>query len=368
MSVSPTAFEISSTQREYLSTFMEKVSRSFALVVPWLEPPLNHWLATAYLLCRVVDNIEDCLQPNAWKKQRFAEFETLLANPETAPDILSLWQKETWPGLTVDEQELMSLTGGQVLWQIYATIPPESQATIHHWTREMATGMRQLSDKEHPPYFKQYDSVQILAKEADYNTYCYYVAGTVGHMTTELVIQHYNLNNGVADNLRDTCEACGRGLQKTNIVKDFARDLERGICYLPAIWLQVTDYSPLVLQGAPANWARKVLDDVVSELQTSTAYVLTLPYHAAGYRMSSLLCLLPAYETLLLAAQQHKLLFTADHHVKISREVMAQCIKQAQRMVHDNAAIEQYSRQRQQLIKRALSQTEPALEEIANYR
>ncbi|MBN1220268.1 MAG: squalene/phytoene synthase family protein [Anaerolineae bacterium] len=337
---------------------MKKVSRSFALVVPCLEPPLNHWMATAYLLCRVVDNVEDCLQPTAWKRQRFAEFERLLAEPELAPEILSSWQEQAWPGLTPDEQQLMILPNGHLLWQIYAAIPAESQTIIRYWTQAMALGMSQLEDKERPPHFKSYDGVQVLSEEADYNTYCYYVAGTVGHMSTELVIQHYDLNNGVADTLRQTCEACGRGLQKTNIVKDFAQDLARGICYLPATWLQVTNYTPLALQGAPPDWAGKVLGDVVAELQTSTQYVLALPYEATGYRMASLLCLLPAFETLLLAAQQHKFLFTANHHVKISRQKMAQCLQWAQGMIDNNAAIEQYSHQRQQMIKRKLAETE----------
>ena len=47
-------------QRTYLTTTMGRVSRSFALVVPWLEDPLQDYIATAYLLCRVLDNIEDC--------------------------------------------------------------------------------------------------------------------------------------------------------------------------------------------------------------------------------------------------------------------------------------------------------------------
>ena len=49
----------------------------------------------------------------------------------------------------------------------------------------------------------------------------------------------------VANRLRQTCEACGRGLQKTNIVKDFTKDLDRGISYLPLTWLQEADFRDL---------------------------------------------------------------------------------------------------------------------------
>ena len=83
----------SQTPEQYLNTLMKQVSRSFALVVPNLEEPLNHYIATAYLLCRAVDNIEDCTQPFAWKEARFAEFQDLLEAPDLAPQILSRWSQ-----------------------------------------------------------------------------------------------------------------------------------------------------------------------------------------------------------------------------------------------------------------------------------
>src|SRR3954451_24516373 len=93
----------------YLDQHLGNVSRSFALVIPLLEMPLRHYLATAYLLCRVVDNIEDCLQPAAWKQQRFTEFLQLLRNPREASMVLSLWQDESWPALTDQERRMMGV-------------------------------------------------------------------------------------------------------------------------------------------------------------------------------------------------------------------------------------------------------------------
>jgi len=143
----------------------------------------------------------------------------------------------------------------------------------------------------------------------------------------------------------DTCEACGRGLQKTNIVKDFAEDLERGICYLPEEWLEKANYTPLSLQGAGLDWKYRILGNVLDELDQASQYVLALPYRAAGYRMASLLCLLPAYQTNLLEARQNEKLFTREHRFKISRQVMARCVMDAQRMLKNNSAILQYGKQ-----------------------
>lgn len=238
----------------------------------------------------------------------------------------------------------MGLEHGLGLWEIYARFPDSTRSIIERWVSAMVEGMKHLEDSEHPPEWVRHDGVQVLRDEVDYDRYCYFVAGTVGYMATELVVDFYRLPGGVADRLLDTCEACGRGLQKTNIVKDFPKDLARGVSYLPDRWMREVDGSPLALDGAPTQWKHMVLDNVMGELRTSVDYVLALPYSAAGYRMASLLCLLPAYQTLLLAAQRHERLFTGDHRVKISRETLAQCMLDAQSMVSDNRAILQYSR------------------------
>ena len=51
-------YQLKPLQRTYLTVTMDRVSRSFALVVPWLEDPLQDYVSTAYLLCRALDNIE----------------------------------------------------------------------------------------------------------------------------------------------------------------------------------------------------------------------------------------------------------------------------------------------------------------------
>jgi farnesyl-diphosphate farnesyltransferase len=324
---------------QYLTDTMGKVSRSFALVVAQLEAPLNLFMATAYLLCRVADNIEDSLRPISWQQQRFSEFGRLLHDPTLAPDILARWTREKWPGLSADEQTLMGFGGGTRLWKIYATLPGPTQQVIADWVLVMAQGMAQLEEATSPPLTTRHNGIRLLVSEQDYNRYCYFVAGTVGYLGTELVVAHYELADDVAQRLYDTCEACGRGLQKTNIIKDFAEDLQRQICYLPATWLREAQYAPLALEGAPRAWKQRVINDVQDELHQALEHVLTVPPSAAGYRKASLLCLLPALRTLLLAAQKAESLFTPQHYVKISRQTMLQCVLDAQSIWMDNDAI-----------------------------
>ncbi|MFN2121898.1 MAG: squalene/phytoene synthase family protein, partial [Candidatus Promineifilaceae bacterium] len=75
---------LTAVQHRYLAEMMQKVSRSFALVAPAVETPLDDYLAAAYLICRVADNIEDAQQSYSWQQARFAEFMGLLKEPETA--------------------------------------------------------------------------------------------------------------------------------------------------------------------------------------------------------------------------------------------------------------------------------------------
>ncbi|NJN83502.1 MAG: squalene/phytoene synthase family protein [Caldilineaceae bacterium] len=323
---------------------MNQVSRSFALVVPFLETPLNHWIATAYLICRVVDNIEDCTRSVEWKAERFEELHELLAHPEKAHRVLSGWEQASWDGLTESETAMMGVAGGLPLWQIYSQIPDSARQGIGRWAGEMARGMLSVQDPNDEPHFVEHNGVLMLQREQDYDRYCYYVAGTVGRMSTELVVDHYGLEEDTSSLLFKDCEACGRALQKTNIVKDFAEDLARGVSFLPDEWLQRSGYSPLQLTGASPDWKMMVLDNVLKELRESVHYLMALPFRAKGYRMASLMCLLPAYQTLLLAAKQQHILFTEQHHVKISKLTMAQCAKDAHRMLYDNEAIDRYSR------------------------
>ncbi len=340
--------------QQYLTDMMAKVSRSFAVVVAHLESPLGHYFSTAYLICRVVDNIEDCFQPAPWKQRKFDEFRQLLDDPALAPEILAEWQQGPWPGLTPDEVALMGVTHGLALWQIFAELPAQVRATIAHWAGDMARGMWQLEEPELSPVMVEHAGIRLTATEAEYNRYCYFVAGTVGHMGTELVVAHYDLPQGVAARLRDSAEACGRGLQKTNIVKDFVKDHARKMSYLPEQWMREVDYAPLSLVGAPTAWKHKVLRDVVDELHESLAHVLAVPHAATGYRMATLLCLLPALQTLLLAAQRQAVLFTPRHEIKIARTIMLQCMQETQSLWQDNAAIEQHCRGLEAAIDEAL--------------
>ena len=341
-------------QHTYLAHYMKGVSRSFSLVAPEVDSPLEDYLATAYLICRVVDNIEDTTQPFEWQQARFAELAELLDYPQKAEAVLANWDRLAWPGLTDSEKELMTIKDGLMLWQTYAQISDVYRAPIRHWAGVMAFGMERSGNPTTSDYFFTQGDVRLPLLESDYDLYCFYVAGTVGRMITELAIQFYDVGDDSAQILTDGSDACGRALQKTNIVKDFAADLERGVCYLPGEWLREIDYAPLKLRNVPSYWKKKVLLNVVAEIEDSVDYVLAMPKTAVGYRRAGLMMMLPAFETILLAARLLPDLFTPNHAVKISRKKMGQCVLRARKMATDDEAIQAYARDMSRQIRSEL--------------
>ena len=64
------------TDMDWCRAMLPRVSRTFAVGIQMLPAPLEAWITTGYLMCRVVDTIEDT--PDIpWSKRRrlFTAFE-----------------------------------------------------------------------------------------------------------------------------------------------------------------------------------------------------------------------------------------------------------------------------------------------------
>lgn len=344
-------------ERAFVQSGLQAVSRSFALVIPMLEAPLDVSVGAAYLLCRVCDNIEDCTVSMDTKRERFAAFRECLADPTQAHALLRQWSHAPWPGLTPAEQELMTEEGGGPLWSLFARMPEDHVHAISRWVEEMSHGMEAFQLSSDNGKYIQSHGVSVLSDLEALDRYCYYVAGTVGHMCTELISQTYALEPAVVEILEHHSVAFGRALQKTNIFKDFYEDLQRGVSYLPWTWLQQAGLSPLSTEGAPAQWQQELLLHIWEELDRAVDYVLALPYHTAAYRLFCLRAILPAYETLLASIVDKEQLFTRRHKLKISREQMMQCMVWADSMERSNTKLLQHrherTKHRDQLLQRS---------------
>lgn len=322
-------------QRRFLADAMRRVSRSFARMTPCLEAPLDDVVATAYLVCRLADCVEDCDAALAWKRERFAELRATLAAPDIAATAMAAWTGAAWEGLTSDESALARLGGASPLWPIYAAFPVAARAAFELRIGEMIEGMIGTLDPDASPRWIDRGAIRALATAADYDRYCEYVAGTVGDLLTDLAALHYGLDESVVATLRTHARAAGRGLQKTNILKDFPADLRRGVCYLPAAWTRQVEDAPLGLRGAPPAFAAAVLADALADLDALAAFLDAVPPSATGFRLGLLVCLLPAQATAQQAARELPSLFTPSHDLKISRQSFQRCLLDARSLAVD---------------------------------
>ena len=83
------------------------------------------------------------------------------------------------------------------------------------------------------PRFQFNASLKGLARSSDLDDYCYYVAGVVGEMLTELFCDHSPEIARHRAALAAVAASFAQGLQMTNILKDVWEDRSRGACWLP---------------------------------------------------------------------------------------------------------------------------------------
>jgi farnesyl-diphosphate farnesyltransferase len=308
--------------RAFCVNLLPAVSRTFALTIRLLGPRLRHQVLIAYLLCRVADTVEDTADlPLADKHALLARFRACLdeGGPDAAP-LAATFARLRGDGPPRIADEDLTEHADRVLAE-YRRLSPAVRAAIRPWVQEMCDGMARfaaLQAQAAPGRLVALDTVE------DLDRYCYYVAGTVGHLLTELFrIEHPRVTARHYDRMRGLATSFGLGLQLTNIIKDICDDRSRGWSFVPRQLCRVYGTDPERLTDpAHADRSRRVLDALIAKtrghLDDALAYSCALPRSAWRTR---LFCLVPMYfavRTLSLAARDPRLL-DPGHKVKITR-------------------------------------------------
>ena len=206
--------------QEYL---LQGVSRTFALTIPQLPDGVREAVANGYLLCRIVDTIEDEPALDAEQKRDFARhYVTVVAGEREAQDFARALAPRLSDATLPEEKELVMLTP-EVVGITHHLTAPQRDALLH-CVRVMAEGM---------VHYQGLDTRQGLASLAEMEKYCYYVAGVVGEMLCKLFCAHSPQIDQRRDEMMALSVIFGQGLQMTNILKDIWEDHERGACWLP---------------------------------------------------------------------------------------------------------------------------------------
>ena len=215
------------TQREDIAfcyEMLDKVSRSFSHIIKNLPKGLSLEILVFYLGCRALDTVEDDIHAFDGDIKKRAKY-------------LKTFYKHFTPLYYVGE-DLYSplLENYDRIGNVFELLNPKSQKVIKKTIKKMGRGM------------SKYLHYTIETK-AQYNEYCYYVAGLVGESLTKL----FSINNYETDDFKNKIlkskdifanhgyggldKSMGLFLQKTNIIRDYREDVDENKQWWPTeIW------------------------------------------------------------------------------------------------------------------------------------
>lgn len=300
--------------KAFCKAVLPRVSRTFALNIRLLPPAMAEAVGVGYLICRILDTVEDAAtRDRHFKAPLLKSFPSLLENPGLPAQ--GWFDTALLADMTDGERDLLA-NGPQVLAVFHGLAPAVQKAMIPPITR-MAEGMA-LTVERTPDGGRLH-----LVDHGDLLRYCYFVAGTVGELLTAL-FQDATRDAGRKKVLHENAVAFGNGLQLVNILKDFRSDSGRGVCYIPAAALRaeaITLDEFFAWKNPEAN--RRILGSLVDlaagELEGALAYTRALPKFPMGYRRFCLVALMLAMETLALLNQEWQ---KQGSRVKVGRAVV----------------------------------------------
>jgi farnesyl-diphosphate farnesyltransferase len=305
-----------SSDEVYQDHILPHVSRTFALTIPQLPLGLRTAVTSAYLLCRIADTIEDepALSPPETLAflQRFSA--VLAGHGESKPLARDIGQRLSERTLAT-ERELVSNMDRVI--GVMARLNEPQQVAIRRCVELMCYGM---------PRFQFTASVKGLARSSDLDDYCYYVAGVVGEMLTDLfcdyspdIARHRSALSAVAASF-------AQGLQMTNILKDVWEDRGRGACWLPQdvfdrYGVDLAEVSSEPFDPRFGAGFRELVGVAHAHLRNALDYTLLIPSNETGIRRFCLWAIGLAVLTLRKIEQNPS--FTAGVQVKVTRSAVA---------------------------------------------
>ncbi len=300
---------------DYQNRILPHVSRTFALTIPQLPAGLRTPVTSAYLLCRIADTIEDETAPTAAATlvllQRFV---AVVCGTENA----TLLVKDLLPQLserTLPAERDLALNMERVV-QVTAGFSEQQRSAIQRCVAVMCGGMH---------HFQRTASLRGLPRSTDLNDYCYYVAGVVGQMLTELFCEYSARINRQRGALQDLAVSFAQGLQMTNILKDVWEDRARGACWLPQEvfsqhGIDLAELSPGHQDARFDAGMHELVGVAHAHLRNALEFTLLIPGAEAGIRRFCLWAIGLAVLTLQRIDRTPG--FTSGAQVKVSRSAV----------------------------------------------
>jgi len=323
--------ELMDKDLEYCWRALEEVSRSFALPISKLPEITRDIYCVSYDICRIADTIEDSKEKDVEKKRRQLDgFRSILLE-ERVVNSGDFIERVNEVMQNSRESDLVENTGRII--RVFSDLPNEIKNSVKNWISHMIYGMKKFLEKE----IKTFE---------DQDEYCYYVAGTVGNMTTEINYYRGHINSEEFLKLIKLSRGFGLGLQKVNIIKNVRTDFMERRRYWPLSLLskQKIRYDNLFKQENLGS-SLIILNELVINAQRylfhGLEYTISMPNPQKEIRNYCLIPLFMAIATLSKCYNNPEVLLS-EEEVKISREMVEEIVMKSEEYSQDNSKIVGY--------------------------
>jgi len=309
------------TKSYLLGDLLSKVSRSFYLTLSILPVSVRTQVGLAYLFARAADTITDTdLIEQSERLIHLKNFQKLFTLETIDWEIVQSIQLALVSHQALPAERIL-LEKLEDCFRVYLECEYPDQVRIRDLMTTLTKGMEmdltifQGGTTENP---------LPLGTQEDLNRYTYYVAGCVGEYWTNLMCAHLSsLNHWDVKQMSSIGINFGKGLQLTNIIKDVAKDLRRGRCYIPEILLNSTGLtSNDILQSE--SWPsfqpilNKLIQQAMEYLDQGWDYTMAIPRSEIRLRLACMWPILLGGETLKLIQNSPNLL-SPKYQIKITR-------------------------------------------------
>lgn len=290
----------------YCRSILPAVSRSFALGIQVLRGQVHLCVLVGYLLCRIADTIEDDV--SLLREQKCTSLQNLsdcfddVSQRSVFGAISSLLQCDTHHSSLVKQASRV--------FSVFDSLSKNSQLILKKWIMEMIRGMMDFT--------KRYPQGIRIKNIEEYQEYCYFVAGTVGHMLTDLWGEYgYFISQKKQLSLHQKAGLFGEALQSVNILKDAASDFKNAnAVFIPKDQYEAQDVSKLIALTE-------------QNLQAALEYVYEIPYINFNARFFCIFPLLMAFATMKYLKSSAGILLHTTTPIKVPRQETKQIYKRS---------------------------------------
>ena len=317
---------------------VQRVSRTFALTVDVLEEPMSRHICLGYLLCRVADTVEDASHIDADSQADLLYTYDAALDPED-PTTIASFRADVDPWLPPQGERNADwevVAEAPTIVATFEGLPVDVREAVRPPVHEMVDGMAMFVER-----YADEGGLRIRDRE-ELEEYCYYAAGTVGTLITNLLARDSPDERRVRT-MRNTAEEFGLLLQLVNVSKDVYDDYsEENNVYLPAEWLEAEGVPQEAVvdpehRDGSARVVSRTADLARSCLDEAQAYLEAMPLRQGNTLSAWLVPYVLAVGTLRELDERPEDALT-DAGVKVSRQEVFAVLEAASSASRDTVA------------------------------